>query len=348
MIEFKEESNNYNYITRNDIVYLFYRKLDIFGFLSAYVFNKWFEKHNMLTSLVLVPLDKEGIKKEYLKNIESDYEKSIAIFVDVDLTCNDLLKYAKVAKRIEVIDNKDSTIVAIQQYFGLTTNSESNKKKLRLMNKLDSSVLYVVYNSLTTDKYPDEFIDLEDFSYEHLSTDINDYYLKLPQLYGSNFESVDTVIKEKQFAIYRGLKDSRSAVSFVTTQAIDVCYNSSYICKYKDKVLNVANYPPTYSLVILNILNSKPEIDIALVYEEVAGEYYYKALTRKQNIDLLKVFSDYDVFGYKNRIWFKTQDDILTNIELFSWENKRENYIRNTITISNSLKKWKKISLRTF
>lgn len=317
MIEFKQETNVYHHITRNDRVYVFYKKLDIFGFLSAYVFHKWFEKYTMSSSLVLIPIGKDGLDKHHLKSLESDYNKTIVIFIDIDLTYKDILEYAAVSKKIDIIDNKESTVFASQKYARLLIPS-SDKEKVRFLNKTNNSILYVTYKSLTNDDYPDEFIDLEEFSYDKFTTSISDYHLRLPQLYGNNFEAVDLFFKDKQINLFRQLKTGKAAVGFATSQAVDVCYNSSYICKFNNRVFNVVNFSPMYSLFVLSILNSESKIDVSLTYEEVAGDYYYKATTRKQDINLFEVFEDYEVFGDKDCVWFKTKDDILNNIPLYS------------------------------
>jgi len=310
-MDFKEETTHLHHITRSSKTILFYKKLNIFSFLSAYVFYEWFKKHGMLEQLELIPVVHP--KDIYIHS--SVFKNNHVIFIDIDITKKTIKHFIVHSKTMEFFDNKRSTEI-IKEYLVNSILPKELLAKANFYNHSKTSVLYVVYRAITKDDYPKVFTDLEEFSYDKFTNKVTDYNLRLPAIIGNNFDIVDNFVRNDAHLAYKATLNSRIVVGYLTDQALTTVYNNSYACDYNNYKAAVINNTISNSMFIIAVMLSVEHIDFAICYEKIGNIFNYKIVTRNKNIDLIKLFKKYEPIGYTDCVWFSTNNQILSKYKI--------------------------------
>ena len=308
MIKFEKESGKFNFINRTNKVYVFYKKLDIYGFLSVYLITRWFEKHQMQSNLHLIPVLNEDDLYLNRKKHYKELKDSIMIFIDTDFTDLTAIYYAYLAKRIELIDNKES--VQLLKDNKIKIPGVNLNAKLTFYHNKNISPLYVTYRALTDDDYPNSFLPLEELHKSIFNPDVSDYNLKLPGLFGNKFSDVDEFILNNKEKVFLFLREQRNIVGVLVEQAMSLAFNSAVGYNIGNTRILELNIPLSISMIPLAILNSEKDVHYAVCYEIIDKEYFYKITTNFSKINLLALYKKYRPHGNKNSIWFKTNKSI--------------------------------------
>lgn len=312
-MDFKEETTYLQHITRSRKTIVFYKKLNVFSFLSAYVIYEWFKKHAMLNQLVLMPVVRPN--DVYIQT--SVFKNNHVIFIDVDVTKKTIKHFIVHSTTMDFFDNKRSTDI-IKEYLAHSILPKELLEKANFYNHSKTSVLYVVYRAITKDDYPKVFTDLEEFSYDKFTYEINDYILRLPAIVGNAFDVVDEFVRTDAHEAYKQLKNNRTAVGYLADQALTTVYSNSYACDYKGYKVAVINNSISNSMFIMAVMLSVKHTDFAICYERIANIFNYKIVTKNKDIDLIKLFRKYEPIGDTDCVWFNTNQSILTKYKKYA------------------------------
>lgn len=305
MIKLEHDTGVLNKITRNDTVYVFYKRLNIFGFLSAYIIQKWFEKHDMMKNFNLIPVLNDRDMFEKSNSLNSDKGTMYVFLVDVDVSPLFLINFFTKNTNVLIFDNKKSTTSFTNKL------PKAFAGKVKYFAKNNYNTLKLVFRTLYSDPYPNEFAALDDIkNIEEITSQLTDYHLCLPGLFGNSFKDVDEFFAMKKHLVTLERKDKTDAVCCMIEQATEIVYSGCDIYKLGEFNVGVINAPGRISRFIFPIVLSNMTADICVCYSILNGVYSYKIKTVKPSNNLMSIFSKFKPFGDPNFIWFTSSKKI--------------------------------------
>lgn len=284
-------------INRNDKVYFFYKKFDTHGFACSYLFRKFFVKHEMLNNLELL---------EVRDTEEIDCDKDSYVFLcDIDVTPSIIFKLCLKAKKVFVIDSKDSTALNLLPRY--TNNSLIAHTNLVFAYHKDTSPIFITWKLVFEETTPLAFVKDLDTSYQTEIGILEDNKSSIMRNIPQNHDIWDQFTSDDVYKIF-------PLNSFLDTASV---VNSKNINIRNSRAINLLDHA---CLIINTNKEHMDEVgvmaamacDLAITYEITDSGFFYKVYTKNPDtVDLFNIFSKYEYFGYRTRIWFKTKDFIL-------------------------------------
>lgn len=278
-------------INRNDYVHFFYRKFDTHGFGCAYLFRKFFVKHEMLDNL-----DLRSIRDTEIPGCKAG---SYVFLCDLDITPTLIFKLCIKAKKVFVIDTKDSTVKSlIPRYKSSELLMHTN---LTFIHYENISPIGLVWKLLADDLQPPSFVHDLNSSYQAeigIREDNQTFVVKsLP----TDFKAWDDITEEQTYTS-QSIGKLLGDISILNARNINLRNSEAFRIKnYKCLLIN-ANREVMDEVGIMASMAA----DISITYEKNDDGYYYRVYTTNEEINLLLLFSMQNCFGYNNRVWFKT------------------------------------------
>jgi hypothetical protein len=312
MFEFKTETNHISYVKRNKNIIIFYKSLNIYSYLSAFVLYSYFQKHGMIENCKFIPTYGNNCLKYNIKENYELFNSSHIFFLDCDIDYKTLRHYVLFCESITVIDSKESTSI-IKQDIASSILTEKNKYKINFVGSLkdNKSPIFITWYLLSNDDYP-EYFCLLDEEYSNLLYPKSDYDLYIKNACGKNFEQVRDFIEKQTYTKLINLDDSTIVLNYQTEQALRTTYkNSKALIVNGHKAISI-NCSLNESDFVRYVTLSKRDVDICVCYEQRENICFYSISTYKPTIDLLKMFNKVRPAGYKNHIWFESKKNLFS------------------------------------
>lgn len=297
-------------ILRNEHIYVFYNRNNIYSFISCYLIYKFFEQAQQLDKFHLVPvLSPSDLYINRYKEYK-DLENGNFIFLDCDITRQVITHYISHVKRIIIIDDYQSSYKVAFDYIEKSIYSNENKKKITFIHTENNCSVVSVWRKITSDEMPDPIVQIGLlYKNEKNSTSLSDYDFTASTLINNSFDKVEDYL----FTTLKTLKSLKGFYSITHHQYMvmaKICLTNSYalnVLGLKAICVNVDEYNGRVLNYFYKMNNLDLDGDILITYSESEDLTKVIVNTRNNKLNLLELFSKYSPIGNSDKIHFYTR-----------------------------------------
>lgn len=307
MFNFVNTNPVFSRIKRNENVYIFYGTGNVFSFASIYLIYRYFKSQGMLEKVNFIAVDSD---KDYFKFHEENKDRlkkknTRYFFIDCDLSISSLLTVINNCLSTNVIDTKPSVIQNLMSRMKNIPFVEIYNISFHSTNEL--TYIGNVWKLLTTED-PPEFVQAFNQMYLNPLSDVFGLSSSIRVLskikqdfntWDNEFDSSTTSTRGVEFHIMAEFKETleigqRNGFGMNVFGMEAFCVNINR---------HLMQHMATVSL-------TSKSFDTVILFERTEHDYYYEVHTLSGK-DLLQLFSKFKPHGFKNKIRFRSDKDIL-------------------------------------
>lgn len=312
-----EADSDITRILRNEHVYIFYNRSNIYSLISCFFIYKYFEQAQQLEKIHLIQINKPGDIYINIYKFNKELENGNLIFLDCDIRKDIISFYIGFVKRIIIIDDYESSYKVTLNALVESLYSKESKRKVTFTHTPGYCSPCSVWHLLTKDEPVAELLKLQDlYRFKKNNLGLSDYDLVVPSMVGRTFDEIEKFLF-KSLNDLTVFKKCFSVVNYVLQNLYNNCLKNSFPLKIKDLKAICINLSENddRALNYLSQVNSvKLDCDLVITFTQQDNLYKYIITTNNNKLDLLKVFEKLKPIGDSNKIHFYSKKQIM---ELF-------------------------------
>jgi hypothetical protein len=300
-------------ILRNEHVFIFYDKNNIYSFISCFLINRYFELSNQLQNIHFIPINNPYDIYINRFKFNSELEKGNIIFIDCGITKQVISFYIHRVKRIIVIDDQESSYKVTYKALVDSLYSKESKRKVTFTHTDGFCSPCGVWQLITGDEPIPQIYEIQELYKRHKKfIDLNDFDLLVPTMVGCNFEELENFLFNtiKDISVF---KKCFSIVSCSLKNLYSNCLKNSFALKINNLKALCINLNESDDRVLNYLVANNSPLDNDVVVSFTQLEKLTKIIVTTKNIklDLLSIFSKYNPIGDSDRIYFYSKKPFL-------------------------------------
>lgn len=313
MFNFVNTNSIFSTIKRNENIYVFYSGANVFSFAGIYLIYKYFQSQEMLSKLHFIPIE---FSKDYV-NFHKENKDRIKtkncryFFIDCPLDREDLFLIIQNCLSAHVVDSKPTvandllnTLLKLP-YMDLFNISFHTSGELMFIG--------IIWKLLTNENPPEFVQDLNRLYFNPLS----DVFAVEPGIriltkIKPDFSTWDFHFENPP--IPDDFVHFHAASEF--KEALDIGRRNIFHAKIFGVDAACVNCNKYMMQILATMCLTQRTFDTVVLFERTDTGYYYEVHSIG-NHDLLSMFKKFKPHGFKNKIHFESNRDILLNKPTF-------------------------------
>lgn len=301
-------------ILRNEHVFIFYDKSNIYSFISCFLINRYFELSNQLQNIHLIPVSNPDDIYINRYKFNKELKNGNIIFLDCGIQEKVISFYIGFVKRIMVIDDQESSYKVTYKALLDSLYSKESKRKVTFTHTDGFCSPCGVWQLLTNDEPIEEIYAIQElYKRDKRHLGLNDFDLIAPSMVGHNFEELETFL-------FKTLKDINvfkkcfGTVNYLLKNLYSNCLKNSFALKVNNLKALCINLSESDDRVLNYLLNTNgPPIDSDVLISFTQLEKLTKIIvtTKNKKLDLLSIFAKHKPIGDSDRIYFYSKKPFL-------------------------------------